>query len=175
MNRPELSRSLLPIEFSRWYWLKTELAEFCRANLISAAGSKQELTRRIDSLLKGQLPPATVASKKRYGAMPKQCELSSVIGTGWRCSQELRAFFESQVGESFHFNQAVRDFISNRAGSSLEQAIEHYRKSLKEPRKPISEQFEYNRHIRDYHDSNPGASRAEAIAAWWAKRARPGD
>lgn len=174
MNRPKLSSSLSPIEFARWYWLKTELAEFCRANLISAAGSKQELTCRIDSLLKGQLPLATVTSKKRYGAMPKQFELSSIIGTGWRCSQELRAFFESQVGESFHFNETVRDFISNRAGSSLEQVIEHYKKSLNEPRKPISEQFEYNRHIRDFHESNPGASRAEAIAAWWSKRAKPG-
>ena len=46
-NRPELTRELTGEEFARWYFLKEELAEFCRANKIPASGSKEELASRI--------------------------------------------------------------------------------------------------------------------------------
>ena len=102
--------------------------------------------------------------------MPDTFSKETLVGANWRCSQSLRAFFQEQVGGSFHFNKALRDFISTKEGHTLSEAIECYKASLYDQNQPIAEQFEYNRHIREFHLKNPGASHKEAVNAWWAKR-----
>jgi hypothetical protein len=174
MLRPHLSPSLSAQEFSRWYWLKAELTEFCRSHQLSASGSKQEVAARIKAFLSGQEAPALPSKRKSAGSMPQEFKLTSVIGPNWRCSQNLRAFFEIHAGRNFHFNQAMRNFIASGEGRTLEEALNHYKESLDAPSTSIDEQFEYNRHMRSYHTANPGATQAEAVAAWWAKRGRPG-
>jgi SAP domain-containing new25/Domain of unknown function (DUF6434) len=173
MQRPTLSSALSPAEFSRWYWLKNELCAFCRMQALPASGSKQELSQRIASYLTGVPPVHIPNTKKRLSAMPDHFDLSTIIGINWRCTQELRAFFESQVGAGFRFNEALRTFIFTRAGSTLKEALDHYQQSIRAQHKPIAKQFEYNRHIREFHATNPHATRNDAIAAWWAKRAQP--
>lgn len=174
MLRPHLSLSLSAHEFTRWYWLKAELLEFCRSHQLSASGSKLEVAARIKALLSGKEAPASSSKRRPAAQMPEEFSLSSVIGPNWRCSQNLRAFFELHAGRSFHFNQAMREFIATGEGRTLEEALKHYRQSLHAPSTRIDEQFEYNRHMRSYHAANPGATRSEAVAAWWAKRGQPG-
>jgi SAP domain-containing new25/Domain of unknown function (DUF6434) len=175
MQRPALSSALSPAEFARWYWLKSELSTFCRAHAMPASGSKQELSLRVASVLAG-VPPIHIANtKKRFGTMPDHFDLSTIIGINWRCTQTLRAFFESQAGIGFRFNEALRTFIFTRPGSTLKEALDHYQQSIHAQHKPIAKQFEYNRHIREFHVANPHATRNDAIAAWWAKRAQSVD
>ena len=41
-DRPLLNRELTGESFRKWYWLKEELTDFCRANDLPATGSKYE-------------------------------------------------------------------------------------------------------------------------------------
>jgi hypothetical protein len=175
MNRPLLNPQISAEDFLAYYWLKEELAAFCRALGISTAGSKQELTQRIcDYLSQVPVQPSARRPKKAPGKMPVTFTRETVIGPGFRCSQALRAFFETEIGPAFHFNGVMRDFIQNGQGKTLQQAIDRWRQQTLEPRseKAIEPQFEYNRHVRQFFAANPGKTLRDAIASWEAKKAR---
>lgn len=166
--RPSLCSSMPESEFLAWYWLKAELATFCRQAGLSINGSKTELTIRIAAFLGGrQLPPQT---RKYRGKLPEHLTLQTVIPSGCNLSRRLRAFFELHEGTDFHFNQALRDFFREPAGRTLGDALTLYRKSVAEASQPIADQFEYNRHMREFFSLHPGTSASEARLAWWEKR-----
>jgi SAP domain-containing new25/Domain of unknown function (DUF6434) len=181
-DRPPLTTKLASAEFLAWYWLKDELLEFCKANQLRAAGSKPEIAERIVLLLSGS-KQAEVAnrsqSKKPQGlnskpAMPAVFELSTIVGTGWRCNPNLGKFFKVHCGPSFRFNAAMRNFIHNQSGKTLAEAVQCFKQSVAPgaPKQPIITQNEYNRHTREFFAANPNATREAAIDAWWAKRNR---
>ncbi|MEM7293286.1 MAG: SAP domain-containing protein, partial [Pseudomonadota bacterium] len=53
MDRPKLSTSLTVDSFRTHYWLKSELADFCRAHGVQSSGSKAEIANRIENHLNG--------------------------------------------------------------------------------------------------------------------------
>lgn len=173
MTRPPLTASLTEVELRRWYWLKSELAAFARELRLSPTGLKEEITERIAAHLSGRTLPPSNPKPRRTGDMPNEFSLGTVIGKGWRCTQQLRAFFESQCGSGFRFNGPLRDFIASGNGQPLSAAVAHYIESLNKSPQPIAAQFEYNRHIREFKARNPGSTHAEAVAAWWLKRGKP--
>lgn len=174
--RPELNQALSAHDFLDFYWLKSELVAFCRANHLPVSGSKSELTKRIAHFLDTgeRLAPTPAKKKVKADPMPTTFTRATVIGEGWRCTQVLRAFFEQEVTIKFHFNGFMRDFITNSGvGHTLDEAIEGWLESKRQPKgsSEIGRQFEYNRHIRAFFEANPNASREDAISAWKAKRA----
>jgi hypothetical protein len=175
-ERPLLDKTLSTAEFLAWYWLREELVRFCRAEGLPAHGSKGDLSARIEACLSGKPLPPVRKKPRKAAAMPARFGLDTVIGDGRRCSQGLRRFFESHCGRVFHFNEALRRFISEGSGKTLAEALDVYRKSMSQGRTcrdfEIADQFEYNRHMREYFLANPGASRIDAIAAWKEKRRR---
>ena len=173
MTRPELNRQISPQDFLSFYWLKEELIIFLRAQGLSATGSKAELTNRISRFLEtGTVENNAPRKSAKRTDMPTTLTRQSVIGPGWRCSQELRAFFEWEIGPHFHFDGVMRDFIHNGVGNTLQEAIETWEAAQHDPRpeKPIAPQFEYNRHVREYFKAHPGAPLAEAIQDWKNKK-----
>jgi SAP domain-containing new25/Domain of unknown function (DUF6434) len=172
MNRPTLSKSLPKTEFTNWYWLKSELVEFCRENGLATSGGKEEIAIRIKNYLGGENSYQTkmTHSTKSKSVMPDSFNMTSVIEKGWRCSQSLRAFFEAEFGTSFRFNEALRTFISTKAGHTLGEAMECYKTSLATTQRPIAKQFEYNTHMREFHKKNLNASHVDAVDSWWKKR-----
>jgi hypothetical protein len=100
--------------------------------------------------------------------MPKEFTRQSVIEPGWHCSQEIRHFFEKEIGDSFHFDGTMRDLIYHGAGLTLDEAILTWKAARENtsPVKVIASQFEYNQHMRMYFSEHKGASLAEAIEAW---------
>lgn len=106
--------------------------------------------------------------------MPQTLSRETAIGPHWRCSEPLRAFFKQEIGDHFHFNGLMRDFIKDGAGKTLQEAIDAWQadKSTPPQAKEIAPQFEYNQHIRDFFQANPEKTREEAIAAWKTKRAK---
>ena len=92
MLRPELTRELSESEFRAWYWLKSELAIFCRREDLSATGSKQALADRIAAHLSSRPLPATPPGRKTAGSMPTRFTMETVIEDGWRCTRDLREF-----------------------------------------------------------------------------------
>lgn len=172
--RPELTPQLSLAEFQHNYWLKEELTAFCRENKLPTSGGKMELRQRIEQFLCGSKVEKPAVRREPQTAMPKTFHREMVIGRGWHCSQELRAFFEAEIGASFHFNGVMRDFIKNESGKTLQDAIDTYQTDLASGEvKEIGSQFEYNRHIRAYYKNHPGASLQEAIRAWKELKDRP--
>jgi len=172
MTRPTEIEGLSGDDFVAYYWLKAELVAFCRASGLSTSGSKQQLTERIKLFLdtgKIARPKRTLRSSKS-AAMPATISRETVIGSGWRCNQALRSFFEAEIGPLFHFNQFMRDFIKQYGvGQTLQAAIDGWHLS-KQERSKIAPQFEYNRHFREYFANNPNATRDDAIRAWNEKK-----
>jgi len=179
MKRPALTKSLALDAFQTHYWLKSELAAFCRRHEISAAGGKLEIAQRIEAFLKNSEPPAPAKAKRpraAAAAMPKTLSRETVLQPGWRCTEALRAFFERELGPRFHFNGAMRDFVRDGAGRTLGDGIAVWEQSLREPKgsSTIAPQFEFNRHMRAYFKANPGHSHADAVKAWKEAKAKRG-
>jgi hypothetical protein len=171
MSRPALKTTIAVEEFRRWYWLKAELAEFCKAIRVSAAGTKPDLTARIDTYLSGETP-VVVQQARRVGAMPSSFTPETVIGEGWRCNPELGAFFKKVCGKRFRFNAAVRQAIHDGKGKTLADAIAIYQRSTlpNAPKQPIIAQNQYNQHTRDFFARHKNATREQCIAEWRRKR-----
>jgi hypothetical protein len=176
-DRPGLTPRLPVSDFRDFYWLKEELAAFCRQNGLPIGGSKVELAARVEQFLTDRtiLPdPGRVKSRKAGAMMPDILTRAPLIGPNWRCTEQLRAFFVDQIGPGFHFNGIMRDLIQNGAGKTLQDAIDAWITDRKAPREEseLAPQFEYNCHMREFFKNNPGKTRQEAIAAWKEKRAR---
>ncbi|MEM7031843.1 MAG: DUF6434 domain-containing protein [Chloroflexota bacterium] len=175
MSRPILTSSLSSQEFRDFYWLKAELIAFCRENRLPTSGSKADLTERIAHFLETGQILSTTRMRSKKSQMPNTFTRDTVIGDGWRCTQSLRAFFEQEIEMKFHFNDFMRDFVTNSGvGLTLQDAIDGWYQSKQQPKGEgeIGSQFEYNQHMRTFYKANPGASRQEAIEAWKEKRSK---
>ena len=176
MKRPALTPRTSAADFRAFYWLKEELAAFCRAQGLPPGESKEALSRRIEAYLNtGEIQPAGPRRRQAHPPaekMPEQFTRATVIGEGWRCSQTLRAFFEQEIGPAFHFNGVMREIIQHGAGQTLQMAIDTWQADQQKPKeeKAIGAQFEYNRHVREYFKAHAGATLKEAIAAWREKK-----
>jgi hypothetical protein len=172
-DRPPLNSSIGASSFAAWYWLKSELQMFCRAEGLHTGGSKAELMQRVSSHLGGELAPLPVKRQSRKTAMPADLNIHTTIQAGWPLSHGLRDFFISQVGDAFRFNQALRDLFQNPQGQTLRQAVALYLQT-RDQSLPIGAQFQFNQHMRDYFAQHPGATRAHALQAWREKRQTAG-
>jgi len=169
MTRPLLDSRLSAETFLRYYWLKEELSAFCRSCGLSTVGSKQALTERVANYLEtgDKFGPTPAVRRSSKGQMPATFTRATVIGAGWRCSQSLRAFFEQEIGRSFHFDATLRDVIHHGQGKTLQEAILAWEAAQRSPLETeIAPQFEYNRHIREYLKANPGVGLRAAIRVW---------
>jgi hypothetical protein len=189
-QRPALTAATRPEDFRAFYWLEAELLAFCRQHGLGTAGGKEALAARIaDFLATGvaparppppRPPPAARPARARTapagsaGGMPAELSLGTRITAGLRCSQQLRAFFERELGPRFHFDGVMRDFVRTGEGRTLQEAVDAWRAARARPRAKteIAPQFEYNRFTRAWFEAHPDGTRAEALAAWKAHRAR---
>lgn len=175
-NRPKLSSALTAEEFSSWYWLSEELQQFSRRAGISANGVKSVLTARVRAHLAGELFSEPTVRKLPVKQLTGDLEGDTLIPAGHRCTQHLRAWFTDQVGPSFRFDSAMRDFFAANTGdSTLGDALEHWRATRTDAPRPISEQFEYNRFTRAWRSAHPESDREELLAAWRDYRDKPMD
>ena len=172
-DRPALTPDLPAGEFRRWYWLRSELAAFARAQGLAAHGPKADLAARIATwLATGERPAAP--PPRRAGPMPATFTPDTVIGPGWRCTAALRDFLTGALGPGFRFDATMRDHVLNRPGTTLGQAMTAWQAARANAAPaPIAPQFEYNRFTRAFRQTRPNATRAEVIAAWLDHRARP--
>lgn len=175
--RPPLSPGLSGTELMRWYWLKSELIGLARELGVPTSGGKQDLTERLVAALDGRPIPTTrrrpsTGSQQLAGPLTKD----TVIPPGQRCSRVVRAWFCEQVGPSFRFDGAMRDFFAAaNSTTTLHDALDHFLATRSQPPTTIGAQFEYNRFTRTWHEQNPNGSRADLIAAWRVYRRRPID
>ncbi len=176
-ERPVLDLNLKSKDFLEYYYLKEELVQFCRDNGLPASGGKQELTERIAYFLDtGKI----MESAKRFSEGKKRITgitCDSIIEENIVCSEIHRAFFKSEIGESFSFNVAFQNWLKTNAGKTYGDAIDAYyeiRRNKKQGQMVIGKQFEYNTYIRDFFADNKGASLDDAIKCWKYKKSLKG-
>lgn len=177
-ERPELQKGLDGNTFRSFYYLKEELAVFCKENGLPASGGKTEITDRIARFLDtGEVLQAGPAVKGR--GKPRQDEITeeTEIEPDFVCSEKHRAFFLNRIGRTFSFNVAFQKWLKGNTGKTYGQAIEAYHRILEDKKKGktvIDRQFEYNTYIRDFFSDNKGSSLENAIVCWKYKKGRQG-
>ena len=175
-ERPELNKNLSGAELRRWYWLKEELTDFCRENGLPASGSKTEIADRIAVFLDTGKVETTPRTKRTVKRNVENITPDTLIEDSFVCSETHRAFFKTQLGESFTFNVKFQKWLKSNAGKTYADAVEAYKEIKKDKggRKNIDSQFEYNTYIRDFFEHNPGHTLDEAIRCWKYKKSQPG-
>ncbi len=176
-SRPELNEQLSGAEFRRWYWLKSELTEFVRQAGLSASGTKPELADRIEAFLDGAPVPSPLPkpSKPSAGPLPEPLTAQTVIPEGQKASQQLRGFFESEIGKSFRYDIFMRTFLANNPGKTLGDAVEHWHATRDAPKPETLESLELVRFTKAWHLAHPHGTVKQCRAAWKVHRSLPVD
>lgn len=182
-KRPELNTTISLDDFQSFYWLKTELVSFCRANGISASGGKIEITGRIEHYLatgKGAPTSRKPVKLSNFDWKNSELHLNTKLTDNYKNSENVRAFMTLQIGPHFKFNTEFMNWTKANAGKSLADAINEWKRIYtlrknKEHKSEIAPQFEFNRYIRDFMADNPAKTRATAIYFWNLKRQQRGD
>ncbi|MDD3921578.1 MAG: DUF6434 domain-containing protein [Eubacteriales bacterium] len=162
--------------FREYYYLKEELADFCRNNGLPASGAKAELTERVARFLDTGEIPAAAAARRRATVVTEISE-DTIIEPDIVCSERHRAFFKAHIGNGFSFNTVFQKWLKSNAGKTYREAIAAYYEILAQKKKgttAIDSQFEYNTYIRDFFADNKGRTLQDAIRCWNAKKQRQG-
>lgn len=177
-ERPILNRYLDGNTFRDFYWLKEELAEFCREQGLPTTGGKLEITERIAHFLDTGDVILPRQNTKKKTMSPVLITENSLIEPDFVCSESHRAFFKEHIGASFSFNVSFQKWLKSNTGKTYKDAIIAYGEILEEKKKKknrkekasIDKQFEYNTYIRDFFEANKGKSLEEAIKCWKYKK-----
>ena len=177
-------------DFLEFYWLKEELQRFCREQGLAPSGSKRVLEERIEHFLRTGRPMDPRPSSDRPSAEARRLRSTPASGLsmdtraprGFRCTQQVRAFFLEHLGPGFRFTVPLQRFIREHHGVTFEKIAEEWRRQeahtqAGETPSEIAPQFEYNRFTRDYFadPKNRRKTRHDCVEAWKRARARRGD
>ena len=104
-ERPALESIKSSAEFERWYWLNTELLDYCRAHKLGTTGQKRELASRIVFFLDTGtiLKPVPKRSNSSFDWGKAKLTTNTVITDNYRNSQNMREFMKTHVGNHFSF------------------------------------------------------------------------
>lgn len=171
-DRPNLDRNLSSAVFREYYYLKEELVDFLRENGLPTSGGKMELADRVAYFLDtGGVKPVALQRVKAVNI--NEINVDTIIEKNFVCSERHRAFFKTNIGESFSFNVVFQKWLKANAGMTYRDAIDAYYQILEEKKKgktTIDAQFEYNTYIRDFFADNQGKSLSDAIKCWKYKK-----
>lgn len=180
--RPNLTKGISVESFKAFYWLKEELQTFCRENGLSTSGSKIEISNRVETFLRtGEIiKPIRKSRLNKKDDLPTNLSLDTMITENHRCSQTVRAFFQTVIPK-FHFSTFIQNYFKNNVGKTYRDVVdawyeEEERKKDPSYEKSIAPQFEYNQFIRDFFadPENQGRARKDAIEAWNKIKKLPG-
>lgn len=177
-NKPVLERNMDSCIFRSYYYLKEELAAFCRKEGLQTTGSKTELAERIATYLEtGQKTRISYKSHKQPSPIIHITKETG-IEQDFVCSEKHRSFFKQIISKSFSFNVPFQKWLKSNAGKTYQDAIEAYHQIQEEKKKgktTIGQQFEYNTYIRDFFADNPDKSLQDAIKCWQYKKGQQGN
>lgn len=174
-TRPSLSREMDSRTFRSYYYLKTELAAFCRAHNLATTGRKEALTERIAYYLDtGRVLYSRPKRKPRRSSRSYQ-EITpeTLVEPDIICTENHRRYFKRVVGESFRFTVPFQKWLRSHAGATYAEAAAAYRSLIAQKRRTgteIDPPFEYNTYVRDFFTHNRGMRLRDAIACWRYKR-----
>ncbi len=184
-KRPELNNKISPKDFRDFYWLKEELVLFCRKEGLKKSGGKIEIANRIEKYLETGSKEIAKAKKKQtnksnFDWNTATLTLQTKITDSYKNSENVRKFFQKEIGKQFKFNVKFMNWMKLNVGKTLNQAIKEWKRIDIEKKnntspKEIAPQFEYNTYLRDFLKDNPNENRKTGIKLWKIKRSLRGD
>lgn len=168
----KLNNKLTSTEFKEYYFLKKDLVDFCRMEGLKVSGNKKDLEDRISYYLDNN---KSLDNGKKIIKKSKHTDISmdSIIGENFVCSQEVRKFFENEIGQSFKFKVDFQKWLKINPDKTFADAIIAYDEisnRLKKCGNTIDSQFEYNTYIRDFFKFNKDKSFNDAVKCWNYKK-----
>jgi len=181
--RPNLTKRISVIDFTQFYWKKTELIQFCRENTLSTQGSKQELSHRIKTYLtSGKRLPSIESNQEKGKKDSERGPLTpETFVICYKSDPVTRAFFTNEIGPHFRFKADVLTWIKTQRqqqifltyGDIIEQwKKQELLKDLPGYERAIPKQFQYNQFMRDWKQAKVGKGAKEA---WSRISAVPGE
>ncbi|MEM7340559.1 MAG: DUF6434 domain-containing protein [Actinomycetota bacterium] len=171
--RPAPSAALSEHEFRRWYWTLEELKTLARALGVATSGRKADVTERIAAALAGRRQPSTTRATTE-DVIGSTLSAATAIPPKQRATQELRRWFQAEIGPSFRFDGHMRAFLAD-GGGTLGDAVDHWHATRGVELPTQSDSLEFNRFTKAWHRAHPSGSADEARAAWARYRALPTD
>ena len=169
--------------FTDHYWLKVELVAFARVLGLPSHGAKPALSARIDAFLRGKPNRSEPSPERDQGSRDSDASLrreTPVIH--YKSDSRTRAFFESQIGPSFHFTYYLNQYRLARDGLTYGDLVDEWiaerdRRLDDDYTASIAEHGKYNRYVRDYFadENNQGKSMRDAAASWNAIKNNRGE
>ena len=176
MTRPALTVNLSSEQFKEYYFLKEELKDFCRSEGLKVSGSKEDLEKRIIHYLDtGNELDFDTTLKKPAKKANDEITPDAKIGENFKCSEDKREFFESQIGKGFKFKVKFQKWLKSNPEKTYADAIEAYFEIQNSKEKTeIGGQFQYNQYIRDFFEDNENMGLKKAIKCWNYKKSLKG-
>ncbi|WP_114520803.1 DUF6434 domain-containing protein [Altererythrobacter sp. ZODW24] len=183
-DRPDLSAVLTGAELRRWYWRKNELVERARDLKLKTSSGKFVILERIAHYLdtgETSLPgDRNFVPVSTFNWHSEQLSRTTTITDSYRNSQNVRQFFQRELGAGFRFNIAFMDWMKANVGKTLSDACTAYldirkAESDREFRTEIKSHNQFNQFIRDFLDDNPQLGIADARRVWAIKTRMPSE
>lgn len=177
-ERPEIGSISNGEELRRWYWRKDELIVHARRLGLKTGGGKFEILDRIARFLDtgDSQQPTEVENKpkSKFDWHAESLSPRTVITDNYKNTQNVRRFFQSEIGPDFRFNIAFMDWMKDNAGRTLSDACEAYRAIQVQARMPgfktkIKSHNQFNQYTRDFLQDNPELGMADVRHVWALK------
>jgi hypothetical protein len=173
-QKPKLIQSISLDAFKNHYWLKMELISFCKDNDLSVAGSKSEITHRIEIFITTGRKIKPVPNSFPNTRDSLQPITLDTLVMNYKNDAATRQFFVEHIGQHFRFDAFLRQFINkNNIPKDLTYGdlvngwlIEESKRNDPHYKSDIGQQFEYNQFTRDFFANEKEKSRSDAIKAW---------
>lgn len=183
-SRPGIETIQSGKELKRWYWRKDELVPYARSLGLKTNSGKFIILDRIAHFLDTgeKLLPTDGAnkSKSRFNWQTEILTDATPITDNYKNTQNVRKFFQTELGADFKFNLALMDWMKDNVGRTLGDACQAY-KAIKEQEKipgfktKIKSHNQFNQYTRDFLEDNPELGMSDVRRIWALKIKCPSD
>lgn len=180
-DRPDIAQCADAATFRQWYYLKSELVDFARANGLKTTGGKFDIADRIAYFLDHGVPPTEVkksrkvTSKFDWHSAPLTRE--TVITDSYKNTQNMRRFMQAEI-PGYKFSIPFMDWMKANVGRTLADAVDvakqieaEKKAGKKQPDQPHNQ---YNAYTRAYFAHVPDGTQKELRRLWALRRTKPG-
>ncbi|SIT80873.1 hypothetical protein SAMN05421665_1177 [Yoonia rosea] len=180
-DRPDIAQCADAATFRQWYYLKSELVDFARANGLKTTGGKFDIADRIAYFLDHGVPPTEVkkarkvTSKFDWHSAPLTRE--TVITDSYKNTQNMRRFMQAEI-PGYKFSLPFMDWMKTNVGRTLADAVDvakqieaEKKAGKKQPDQPHNQ---YNAYTRAYFAHVPDGTQKELRRLWALRRTKPG-
>ena len=173
-RKPKLTKQVSLADLKNHYWLKVELASFCKTNKLSTVGSKPELIQRIEAFISTGRKIKPITNKSVTLRDSQQFINIDTPVINYKNDAATRRFFVEQIGKHFRFDAHLRQFTNKNnitIGLTYGNLVNGWLAEESKRKDPnyksiIDKQFEYNQFTRDFFANEKGKSQSDAIQAW---------